>query len=279
MPFADITPEQYHAILDRDSHHSMLEWEEDPKLYVRKRIQKQQVEEKKTADMVLGSALHCLALEPNQFDRRYACLLEKVDRRTNIGKAKYSDFLNANVGKDVLTADDYDSLIRMANAMRAHPVSGRLLSGPGVTERPVFWDDPETGLPMRMMADKIMETTSGTNWCVDLKTVQDYQAVIDFGRTIHKWKYHRQAALYIDGLWHGINLEVSFAWIVVTKSDPVYVAVCALADDAEDQTLRVAREENLRIMRDLARRRSDNDWMLDMDVQPISVSVPFYAMR
>lgn len=279
MPFADLTPEQYHLVLDRDSHHSMLEWEENPKLYIKKRIQKQPVEESKTADMILGSALHCLAIEPNEFDRRYACLLEKVDRRTKGGKARYDDFLNANVGKEVLTAADYDSLIRMGNALRAHPVSGKLLLGPGITERPVFWDDPETGLPMRMMADKVMETTSGTNWCVDLKTVKDYSEVIDFDRTMLKWKYHRQASLYIDGLWHGINLEVSFAWIVVTKSDPVYVAVCVLGEDVDDQTLRCAREQNLRSMRDIARRRQENDWTLDIDVQPMSVSLPIYAMK
>ena len=55
-----------------------------------------------TDPMIIGSAFHCLVLEPDEFHKRYAVAPEKIDRRTKVGKAAWSEFTIKNEGKHLL---------------------------------------------------------------------------------------------------------------------------------------------------------------------------------
>ncbi len=53
----------------------------------------------------IGNMVHCLSLEPSEFDQRYIAG-EKHDRRTNAGKAAWSDFLERAGDREVVDPEE-----------------------------------------------------------------------------------------------------------------------------------------------------------------------------
>ena len=64
------------------------------------------VKKEQTPAMVMGSAIHCMVLEPHLFDEDYA-IAPQYDGRTKEGKAIKEEFETQSIGKTVLRNDDY----------------------------------------------------------------------------------------------------------------------------------------------------------------------------
>jgi exodeoxyribonuclease VIII len=136
-------------------------------------------ERKKTAAQELGTALHCLVLEPQSFAHEYALpfvapegALNTIDdlktALTEAGiafkQATKKDGLialvrehipgaviladaeaahaDANEGKTILDVEMWDQLHRMRDAVMAHHAASKLLSAPGESELSCFWMEP-----------------------------------------------------------------------------------------------------------------------------------------
>src|SRR5690606_28877721 len=81
----------------------------------------------------LGSAVHRACLQPDSFDDHYT--VTSHSPRTNAYKA-----LVAERGEDrVLSEDDRDTALRVADAVHAHPLAGALLSNGGWPEATALW--------------------------------------------------------------------------------------------------------------------------------------------
>lgn len=195
------------------------------------------VEREETAAMLLGSATHCAALEPYEFEKEYALPFDASEwpdalTTTDEIKArlkehglplsgKKSDLIDRlreadpsvqilddlkamhaeeASGKTILTPAQWRDVRGMRDAVMEHPKMRKLLTDPrGKAELSAYWRDEETGLLCRCRPD----------WWVgdvvfDLKTTDDARESA-FERSIEKFRYYVQAPFYLDGLRKAIE--------------------------------------------------------------------------
>lgn len=174
--------------------------------------------EEPTAAMQFGTALHTAVLEPVVFANQYVVF--DGDRRTKAGKEAYE--LLVSSGASIISRSDYDAISAMAKAIRNHSVAGRLLTE-GKAEHSVFWTDPITGLECKCRPD-----WWNGSMLVDLKTTEDASPE-GFARSIANYRYHVQAAFYMQGTG-----ATRFLFVAVEKKPPYAVAVYELDADSLD---------------------------------------------
>lgn len=186
------------------------------------------VEPEPTPAMVIGSALHTHVLELDTWDDLYVTLPDGIDRRTKQGKAEWESFSAASEGRTVLSKADAELVMRMGQAIYAHPAAAFLLQRPGQAERSYFWTDEGTELECKCRPDWM---TNDGQLIVDLKTTEDASPV-GFRKSISAWRYHVQAAHYLTGVEvvTGQRPE-QFIFICVEKKPPHAVAVYAASPE------------------------------------------------
>ena len=178
----------------------------------------------------IGSACHSLVFEPHLFANEYVQAPEGINRRTKDGKAEWEAFLQANAGKVVLDADDWQHVHKLAAAVRAHPAAGHLLAMPGHAERSVFYHHPEYEVLVKCRADWWIDLPDGRILIVDLKTTTDAKPG-EFERHAWDYRYHVAAAWYTDIIAAVTGREVAgFVFIAAEKSRP-YALCVRPADD------------------------------------------------
>lgn len=104
------------------------------------------VDTEKLKALDMGTALHCLLLEPEEFDKRFI-VAPQFNLRTNQGKADQEAFLKdvENMGMTVMDAEQGRKLKLMRDSAMAHPAARWLLEAEGFCEASHYWTDPETG--------------------------------------------------------------------------------------------------------------------------------------
>jgi hypothetical protein len=135
----------------------------------------------------IGNAVHTLAIEPELFKERYAVLPDGMRRDKRI--KEYQAFCSENPGKDHLTANDYESIKRMADALSSDPTSRTLLGRKGMIEHSIYWEDDETGLKFKVRPDHFSEDV-----VVDIKTDRDVRPN-KFMYQAEEWGYDLSVAL------------------------------------------------------------------------------------
>ncbi len=202
-----------------------------------------------SANLILGSATHAFVLEGEEAFLKEFAVAPYCDKRTKAGKETFAEFQDANKGKAVITADEMQLIICMGNAVHAHPFASQLLKQ-GISEQSVFWQDEETGLYCKCRPDRIPSGNKGV--LVDLKTTTDASEHA-FTRSITVYGYHRQAAMYLDGVnaarrtndTGDIQDFDAFAFIAVEKTEPYRVEVFVLLPDF----IEAGREDYKRLLR------------------------------
>ena len=180
-----------------------------------------------TKAMLDGTQFHTAALEPARYRDEYACAPE-CNRRTKAGKAIYADFQAENAGRIVVPKKDWDMVAGMVAAIGANEEACDLLAG-GLVEQSVFWDDPEFGFPCQCRPDSMNPSTGKI---VDLKSCVD-ATYLPFQRDVVKYKYHWQAAHYLNGLNNvAPGQYTEFTFIAVEKTHPY--ACCVYHMDPGD---------------------------------------------
>lgn len=183
-----------------------------------------------TAAMRAGTAIHTAVLEPETFLDRYVILPEGLDRRTKEGKAKYETLLAKaeEKGADILTYADFDVAMKIKSSCHIHPMARQLFRD-GKAEMSVFWTDEETGVLCKSRPDWLL---GGENPAIlDLKSTED-ASPDGFMRSAYKYRYHVQAAWYLDGLEAAMGVKAdAFMFLAVEKKAP-YAAAFYYADDA-----------------------------------------------
>lgn len=133
-------------------------------------------DDEKKAALDMGTALHCLLLEPDEFDKRFIVAPE-FNRRTNEGKTSEKAFLQdcAGLGMTVMNAEEGRKLKLMRASALAHPAARWLLEAEGHQETSIYWNDDQTGELCRIRPDKFL---SGQPVIVDVKKVADIRSVM-----------------------------------------------------------------------------------------------------
>lgn len=167
-----------------------------------------------TPAMILGSAVHAAVLEPGKLDAEFA-VAPTVDRRTKAGKEAYEAFVAEAGGRDILTAEQWETVQRIRDAATEHPAVQELLHG-AICERPLFWTDREHGIQCKGKPD-----AAASDWShlIDLKTTDDARAQ-SFQRGLVKFGYHVQLAHYVSGVLHQEDVEPLRIFFIVVETEP-----------------------------------------------------------
>jgi exodeoxyribonuclease VIII len=178
-----------------------------------------------TPAMRIGTALHTLVLEQDQFEERYITA-PQVDRRTKAGKEAWAEFEAEAGDRELIAADDRIQISRMAEAVWAHPAAAALLHWEGKAETTHMWTDPATGLDCKCRPDWL---TNDGRLIVDLKTTEDASPA-GFRKSIGAFRYHVQSSWYLDGVQAATGCRPEqFLFLCVEKKPPYAVAVYAAA--------------------------------------------------
>lgn len=171
------------------------------------------VDEEKTAALDLGTALHCLLLEPDDFSQRFQ-IGPEVNRRTTAGKQEEKEFMERceNEGITPITHDDNRKLTLMRDSAMAHPIARWMLEAQGKAEASIYWNDRDTDVLSRCRPDKII---TEFNWCVDVKSTAD---IMKFQKDFYSYRYHVQDAFYCDGYESHFHEIPTFAFLAVSTS-------------------------------------------------------------
>lgn len=182
-----------------------------------------------TPAQMIGTAFHSLLLEPGAFDEQYVQpfvmpegalvtiddlkaelkdagekvggtkpeLIERLKAarpHVVIGDELKQQYAVTNAGRTILQPEQWEQLIRMRDAVMAHPAARALLSVKGWSELSAYWTDPVTGELCRCRPDYWRHD----GVIIDVKTTEDASEEA-FARSIASWRYHVQNPFYIDG--------------------------------------------------------------------------------
>lgn len=191
-----------------------------------------------TPAMKMGTALHCAILEPEKFKQTYKLMPEV---RVKTLKA-YKDAVKENPEMEVLNGSDASNLTGMIGAVMSNDAARELLSLYGWCEVSGFHKDQGSGVNLRHRFDKLTKCGIG----IDLKKTQSVNPE-EISKTIFKYGYHMQDALYSDAYKEITGHELNqFYFIFVEEKYPHQVAVVYL-DDVSKQ---VGRDEYKNLLAD-----------------------------
>lgn len=179
---------------------------------------------KQTEALVFGSLLHCLVLEPDNFDRDFA-IEPIVNKRTNEGKEILAEFHETNSGKTIVTEEQFNLASILKDKIYEHKKANLLLSGKGENEISLFWEDEDTKIKCKAKLDRIK-----SDIIIDLKSARSAKPEI-FAKQVYDLGYHRQSAFYLNGFKECYKKEAKgFVFIVVEKEPPYNVAVYEISE-------------------------------------------------
>ena len=193
-----------------------------------------------TPALEFGSMAHSYVLEFDTFFNEYCRVpdgapkppttqqlnAKKPSDDTLVSIKWWSDFRKAHAGKKPITDEDLTILHAIRASVLANKTAKKLLED-GIAEASVYFTEPETGMECRVRPDWY----SSRDFIVDLKTTTS-AAPRAFGYSAAKYRYHVQAAMYMDAMYHKFNeYPAGFVFIAVEKTPP-YVTACYLATPA-----------------------------------------------
>ncbi|HJY22920.1 MAG TPA: PD-(D/E)XK nuclease-like domain-containing protein [Hanamia sp.] len=189
------------------------------------------VEKKSTDSFDLGTAVHTLVFEPEEFNNRFCCIQEVPKRNTSLGKAAFEALNKVAAGRIILDKSEQDTAYWMAGNITAHSM-WKTVKGDksGCIEDSLAWIDEESGILLRSRPDFYTDDI-----IIDLKTTKD-SSPYAFQKAVAEYSYHRQGALAIDGLNTLKNGDYRHVVLfVVDKNPPHFVRCYVMTDTAINQ--------------------------------------------
>jgi len=175
--------------------------------------------EQETAAMRFGTITHRALLEPETFEEGFYVRPPGMKFTTKDGIA----WANEHDDRPIISAEECSQIRSMVGAVHTHPFAKRLLAG-GICEQSIFVIDSD-GTLRKSRLDML---TAGTV-IPDIKTCES-ASLDNFERNISRYRWHVQAAYYIDNCkLAGIDKQ-TFFFIAVEKTPP-YAVRCLQLDD------------------------------------------------
>jgi len=259
--YKDLTGEQYHGSAGYSSSQIKTLIEKTPA-----HLQHSFTHPKEsTANMLLGTAVHALVLEPDTFHRDFI-ISEKFDGRTTAGKAAKARFEIQAAGRTVIGEDVFEKAQLMASSVLNHPIAGLLVSDV-IAESSVYWwyksmdaDDDTRYKTMVKVRPDILSRAYPV--IVDLKTTAD-GSYSGFIKSIQNFYYHVSAAMYLEGVNQckplleemGRFAFTKFIFVCVENFEPYLTSTYELSPEY----LEIGKLLYRRALRTL-REGQDNDW-------------------
>lgn len=173
-----------------------------------------------TPALLFGQLFHAMALQPETVDKEFA-VAPMVDRRTKAGKEALAAFEAEAGGKTIVTAEMYEQAKEVTEALYRNSYAKRLLQGE--KETPFFWTDDLTGEECKCRTDCLTETAKNLV-IVDLKTTDNAETEA-FTRSMIKYQYDLQVAMYSEGVKANTGKHPIFVFIAIEKKPPYAVNI------------------------------------------------------
>lgn len=169
---------------------------------------------KQTPELIFGSALHSLILEPSKFENSFI-VSRKFDLRKKEDKEAYEKInLEAeSLNKTIIQQDMFEEVVNLKEKALKDDVLVDMLSRADVEVR----ENLEIyGLPFVRIKDIEIKGEA----VVDIKTVQNasLDAIV---KDFFNYQYHLQAAIY----------EGSFSFYVIEKNEPFYTGLMPVSEE------------------------------------------------
>jgi len=235
-----------------------------PRLFEAKHILKT-LQSESTRSQELGTVIHSAILEPKKLDKvcttaPRSVLASNGHRR---GKA-YEDWRDQQVGKIILTDEEFNMALRVAHAAARHPVVATLIDKATHIENPIQWVDPIADVDCKGIPDLVTER----EYIVDVKTCQ---SVSEIDTAVAKYSYHLQAAFYLTGCSIHYGQRFSNFVIVAVETNPPYRIHTRLLDDA---AIIIGHQKIDELLAEYKRRRDENDWSEPAEKELVALSLP-----
>lgn len=163
----------------------------------------------------------------------------------NENSARFKAFLEANPGREVVTADDLAKARRIAMAVRDNPDAREVLSERWRTELTLVWVHPTHGVLCKARLDWLTDPRRPVCTIGELKLAREIEEH-RFSRASAGYGYHCQLAWYGDGLKaHFPDVEIEYLILAVESTGSHDCTVFDLDDD-EIEAGRKQNEEWLR---------------------------------
>lgn len=274
-PTTDMSNEDYHKHLAIGASGLKL-LNKTPLHYWARYLDPNREREEPTAAMLMGTAIHCAILEPEQFAKLYTVVPEGIDKRSKDGKALFAD-IEAN-GLRPLKPADHKTIIRVRDSALAHPVSKLLFSHTEhKVETSIFWKDRVTGVQCKIRPDFMLPPCAQfpNGLIMDVKSTGDASAG-EFARQSWNLDMPIQSALYCDGFMEEFKTDAPppFLWLACEKDAP---SACAYYS-ADAELIAYGRKENRRLLAIYAECLSDNVWP-GYPLQITSLELPAWAQK
>lgn len=177
-------------------------------------------DEMDTPSLLFGRSVHKYVLEKDDFFSEFA-VAPNVDKRTKAGKEEWALFETDNQGKDIISADDFEKIKAMYDALYSTPYVAKLLSG--TKELSFFMEDESTGAMMKCRPDCLTDI-GDTHLLIDYKSCADATSE-QFMKDAIKLMYDLQMAYYKDILDKQRGCEHTVIFIAQEKTAPYLVNV------------------------------------------------------
>ena len=171
-----------------------------------------------TPSLRLGRAIHASILTPTAYRKQWAIIPDGIDRRTKAGKEEYAIFLDQNAEKELLTAEEAETVRKITKAVKKNKTVSELLKKTK-REKSLFWTN-EDGILCKCRVDAMKDGI-----IIDLKTTTD-ASTDSFAREALKYGYDVQTAHYIDGYQTTQGGKTpKWYFIAVEKTEPFAINI------------------------------------------------------
>ncbi|MBB1074514.1 PD-(D/E)XK nuclease-like domain-containing protein [Rhodoferax sp. 4810] len=248
----------YRAI-DAVNVHSLMLFERSPAHYMYGKTHPNE----STPAKQLGTLIHLAVLELPEYNRRVV-VAPAIDKRTKEGKALFSAFNDSLLPDSLVVTQAQHEIVSDIRTELNKNTYAQILLNSGESEVTLTWTDDDTGLRCKARPDWLC---NNLDVIVDLKTANDASAA-SFAKSAAKYKYHMQAAFYLDALKACGLGDRAFIHIVTETEPPYGVALYQLDDDAIER----GRERYKTAMRKLKHCMKTKDFpSYPMEIQPLSL--------
>jgi hypothetical protein len=239
----------------------------------------QRPEPEQRESLVCGSLIHTATLEPLEILKHYVVEPRWRDHADNCDasgapstghtkwvKEKHAEFLTLHEGKQLVTAEQYESAVCCTQSVARNRAASELLwDRTAQAEVTIVWDDADTGIRCKGRIDWL---ASNQGQLVDLKTAVDFKK---FRRSYADLRYYMQMAFYMDG-YATLTGEILEPVIIAVERTPPHCVQCAPVCEEDIQQ---GRSEYAKLLAKLQVCLSDDDWPGPED--PESWQLPSWA--
>jgi hypothetical protein len=251
--YKDLSNEDYHADKSSISRSAIMDFDKSPYTYWANHLNPNRPKKEKTAAMEIGSALHCLILEPDLFTKQYAIVPPKLLLK-DAGREAYDTYKKTieeleKSNKIILSSEDTQRLMEMQQRLTSNPKIYEILCG-GEIENSFFWRDSDSGLMLKARPDILQK-----NMIVDLKTCSD-ASPHTYQTEMVKYGYHLQGAMIREAVWNLLEKRIDTVINVCVETKyPYHTSIYIIDESALDEAykkfknicidIKTAKEDNI----------------------------------